>query len=205
MTRLLIATHNAGKKAEYAALLQGLELELVTLADLGVKLIVTEDGATFAQNALLKARGYAAATGLLTLADDSGLEVDALGGAPGVYTARYGGEGLSDEARYRLLLENLRGVPDEQRTARFRCVIALAWPPNDLVGGWPNGRVELAEGTCEGRIAHEPRGEHGFGYDPVFYLPEFGCTMAELPEGVKNRISHRARAAAIVRELLQQE
>ena len=205
MTKLLIATHNAGKKAEYAALLKGLDLELNTLSELGIELTIPEDGATFAQNAILKARGYAATTGLLTLADDSGLEVDALGGAPGVYTARYGGERLSDENRYQLLLENLRGVPDAQRTARFRCVIALAWPPNGSIGGWPNGRVELAEGTCEGRIAHEPHGEHGFGYDPVFYLPEFGCTMAELPEGVKNRISHRARAAAIVRELLQQE
>ena len=194
MAKLLIATHNAGKKAEYAQLLQGLDLELNTLSDLGIELVISEDGATFAQNALLKARGYAAATGLLTLADDSGLEVDALGGAPGVYTARYGSEGLSDEGRYRLLLENLRGIPDEQRTARFRCVIALAWP---------DGHTELAEGTCEGRIAHEPRGEHGFGYDPVFYLPEFGCTMAELPEGVKNRISHRARAAAAAREILQ--
>jgi XTP/dITP diphosphohydrolase len=194
--KLLLATHNPGKKAEYVALLQGLELELVTLADLGITDVIAEDGETFAQNALLKARGYAKATGLLTLADDSGLEVDALGGAPGIYTARYGGEGLSDEERYRLLLRNLQGVPDEQRTARFRCVIALAWP---------DGRTELAEGVCEGRIAHEPRGEHGFGYDPVFYLPEFGRTMAELPAEVKNRLSHRARAAAIAREILKEK
>jgi len=196
MTKLLIATHNAGKKAEYAELLQGLDLELVTLAELEVGLVIAEDEATFAQNALLKARGYAAATGLLTLADDSGLEVDALGGAPGVYTARYGGEELSDEERYWLLLQNLKGVPDERRGARFRCVIALAWP---------NGHTELAEGNCEGRITHEPRGEGGFGYDPVFYLPEFGCTMAELPAEVKNRISHRARAAMVACEILLQE
>lgn len=194
MTKLLIATHNAGKKAEYAALLQGLGLELVTLSELGIALTIAETGETFAQNAILKAKGYAAATGLLTLADDSGLEVDALGGAPGVYTARYGGEGLSDEERYRLLLENMQGVSDEQRTARFRCVIALAWP---------DGRIELAEGSCEGRIAHQPRGQHGFGYDPIFYLPEFGCTMAELPAEVKNRLSHRARAAAVAREILK--
>jgi XTP/dITP diphosphohydrolase len=196
MTKLLIATHNTGKKAEYAGLLQGLDLELITLAELEVGLVIAEDGATFAQNALLKARGYAAATGLLTLADDSGLEVDALGGAPGVHTARYGGEGLSDEERYWLLLQNLKGVPDERRGARFRCVIALAWP---------NGHTELAEGNCEGRIAHEPRGEGGFGYDPIFYLPEFGCAMAELPAEVKNRISHRARAAMVAREILRQE
>jgi len=196
MTKLLIATHNAGKKAEYTELLQGLDLELITLAELEVGLVIAEDGATFAQNALLKARSYAAATGLLTLADDSGLEVDALGGAPGVHTARYGGEGLSDEERYWLLLQNLKGVPDERRGARFRCVIALAWP---------NGHTELAEGNCEGRIAHEPRGEGGFGYDPIFDLPEFGCTMAELPAEVKNRISHRARAAMVAREILRQE
>jgi len=196
MTKLLIATHNAGKKAEYTELLQGLDLELITLAELEVGLVIAEDGATFAQNALLKARGYAAATGLLTLADDSGLEVDALGGAPGVHTARYGGEGLSDEECYWLLLQNLKGVPDERRGARFRCVIALAWP---------NGHTELAEGNCEGRIAHEPRGEGGFGYDPIFYLPEFGCAMAELPAEVKNRISHRARAAMVAREILRQE
>lgn len=196
MIKLLLATHNAGKKAEYAALLQGLDLELVTLADLGITNAIAEDGETFAQNALLKAKGYAKASGLLTLADDSGLEVDALGGAPGVHTARYGGEGLSDPERYQLLLQNMQGIPEEQRTARFRCIIALAWP---------DGRTQLAEGVCEGRIAHEPRGEHGFGYDPIFYLPEFGCTMAELPPEVKNRISHRARAAAAIREILQRE
>jgi XTP/dITP diphosphohydrolase len=196
MVRLLLATHNKGKKAEYAELLQGLDVELVTLADLGITATISEDGKTFAENARLKASGYARATGLLTLADDSGLEVSALQGAPGVYTARYGGEGLGDEGRYRLLLHELQGVPDERRTARFRCVIALAWP---------SGRIELTEGTCEGRIAHEPRGEHGFGYDPVFYLEEYGCTMAELPAEVKNRISHRARAAVAAREVLQRE
>ena len=180
--KLLIATHSAGKKREYASLLEDLALEQVTLDDLGVEQTIAEDGASYAENALLKAKGYAAATGLLTLADDSGLEVDALDGAPGVLTARYAGEGASDEQRYLLLLQNLRGVPDERRTARFRCVIALAWP---------GGRVEITEGVCEGRITHGPRGEHGFGYDPVFYVPEYGCTMAQLPPEVKNRISHR--------------
>ena len=191
--RLLIATHNQGKKAEYASLLDGLGLELTTLAELGIREIVEENGSTYAENALLKARSHAALTGLLTLADDSGLEVDALGGAPGVLTSRYAGDGATDADRYRLLLRNLEGAPDGRRAARFCCVIALAWP---------DGRTELAEGTCEGWITHEPRGEHGFGYDPVFYVPEFGCTMAELPEEVKNRISHRARAAAGAREIL---
>lgn len=191
--KLLIATRNRGKKREYARLLQGLEVELIALDDLGVTKTIKEDGASYTENALLKARGYAAATGLLTLADDSGLEVDALDGAPGVLTARYAGEGATDEQRYSLLLEQLKDVPPEHRTARFRCVIALAWP---------DGRVEITEGVCEGRITREPRGEHGFGYDPVFYVPEYGCTMAELPPEIKNRISHRARAAAVASEIL---
>lgn len=191
--RLLIATHNRGKKAEYASLFQDLGLELTTLAELSISLVVTEDRDSYVENALLKAHEYAALTGMMTLADDSGLEVDALNGAPGVHTARYGGEGLTDEERYLLLLRNLEGVPDERRTARFRCVIALAWP---------DGRAQTVEGTCEGYITHKPRGEHGFGYDPVFYVPEYQCTMAELPAEVKNRISHRARAAAAAREIL---
>ncbi len=192
--KLVIATHNQGKKVEYASLLRGLGLELSTLAELGVQTVIEEDGSTFAENALIKARTYAALTGLPTLADDSGLEVDALGGAPGILTSRYAGEGATDADRYRLLLHNLEGVPDGRRTARFRCAIALAWP---------DGRTEITEGTCEGSLTREPRGEHGFGYDPVFYVPEFGCTMAELPEETKNRISHRARAAAAAREVLK--
>ena len=191
--KLLIATRNRGKKREYARLLEGLEMQLITLDDLGVTKTIKEDGASYTENALLKARGYAAATGLVTLADDSGLEVDALDGAPGVLTARYAGQGATDEQRYSLLLEQLKDVPHEHLTARFRCVIALAWP---------DGRVEITEGICEGRITREPRGEHGFGYDPVFYVPEYGCTMAELPPEIKNRISHRARAAAAASEIL---
>ena len=154
---------------------------------------MVEDGATYADNALLKARSYAARSGLLTLADDSGLEVDALGGAPGVRSARYAGEDASDAQRCALLLRNLEGVPDEARTARFRCVIALAWP---------DGRTALAEGVCDGRISQALSGAHGFGYDPIFFVPEYGRTMAELPSEVKNRISHRARAARAAQELL---
>ncbi|MHB0856539.1 MAG: XTP/dITP diphosphatase [Anaerolineae bacterium] len=191
--KLLIATHNPGKKAEFARLLAGLDLKLLSLDDLGVSTVIQETGESFAENALLKARGYAQATGLLTLADDSGLEVDALGGAPGVLSARYAGEQAGDAERNHLLLHNLEGVPEEQRGARFRCVIALAWP---------DGRTVTTEGAVEGRIAHMPRGEHGFGYDPVFYLPEHGCTMAELPPEVKDRISHRARAAEGARAIL---
>jgi len=143
----------------------------------------------------LKATAYARTSGLLTLADDSGLEVDALGGEPGTRSARYAGQGASDEDRYRLLLSKLEGMPWQQRTARFRCVIAVARP---------QGGVHTAQGTCEGVIAFEPRGERGFGYDPVFYVPEHGQTMAELEPEVKNRISHRARAAEGARRILQE-
>ncbi|MBM4465139.1 MAG: XTP/dITP diphosphatase [Chloroflexi bacterium] len=186
MMKLLIATHNPGKVKEYQALLAGLPLELTYPAQEGLDIEVTETGESFAENARLKAAAYARASGLLTLADDSGLEVDALGGEPGIHSARYAGNGASDEERYRLLLEKLPGVPWEERTARFRCVIAVATPA---------GQVHTAEGTCEGIIAFAPQGEHGFGYDPVFYFPEHGMTMAELPPETKNRISHRAKAA----------
>jgi len=195
MPKLLIATNNSGKLREYEELLAGLPLELTSPAREGLSLEVEETGESFAENARLKAIAYAQASGLLTLADDSGLEVDALGGRPGVRSARYAGEGADDERRYRLLLEEMRGVPWEKRTARFRCVIAIATP---------EGEVRTAEGTCEGIIAFEPRGEHGFGYDPVFYLPQHGKTMAELEPSAKNRISHRARAAQKAREILRE-
>jgi len=194
--RLLVATNNPGKICEYQALLAGLGLELVGLADVGLTPQVNETGQTFEANARLKAKTYGRASGLLTLADDSGLEVVALGGGPGVYSARYAGEGASDADRYRKLLAALEDVPWEKRTARFRCVIALAWP---------DGHVETFEGQCDGVIAFEPKGSNGFGFDPVFYMPELGRTMAELPEEVKNRVSHRARAAALARERLKAE
>ena len=195
MIKLLVATNNPGKVREYEALLRGLPLTLTYPAQEGIDIEVEETGSTFAENACLKAAAYARASGLLTLADDSGLEVDALGGEPGTRSARYAGQGASDEDRYRLLLSKLKGVPWERRTARFRCVIAVARP---------QGEVRTAEGTCEGVIAFEPRGEHGFGYDPVFYMAECGQTMAELELEVKNRISHRARAAEGARRILQE-
>jgi XTP/dITP diphosphohydrolase len=195
MMKLLIATHNPGKVREYRELLAGLPLELTYPAHEGLDIEVAETGESFAENARLKAAAYARASGLLTLADDSGLEVDALGGEPGIRSARYAGKGASDEERYRLLLEKLRKVPWEERTARFRCAIAVATPA---------GQVHTAEGICEGVIAFEPKGEHGFGYDPVFYFPEYGMTMAELPPGTKNEISHRARAAQGAREILEE-
>ena len=191
--RLLVATNNAGKVREYGDLLRGLGLELCGLADIGLERQVDETGHTFDENARLKARAYCQASHLLTLADDSGLEVTVLGRAPGVHSARYAGQGASDADRIRKLLAALDGVPWDDRAARFRCVIALAWP---------DGRLETFEGQCEGVITLEPKGTNGFGFDPVFYLPELNCTMAELPIDVKNRISHRARAAALVRERL---
>ncbi len=193
-TRVLLATRNQGKRREYQNLLAGLDLTLVTLDEAGIDLEVEETGATFAENALLKARGYARASGLPTLADDSGLEVDALGGAPGVHSARYAGADATDQDRYRLLLQSLHNIPEGQRGARFRCVIVVAWP---------DGAIDVADGTCEGSIAHAPRGSHGFGYDPVFLLAGRTVTMAELSPEEKDRISHRARAAAALRPALE--
>lgn len=184
--RLLIATNNPGKAAEYRELLGDAGWELVTPRDIGLELEVEESGDNYAENAKIKAATFAKASGLVTLADDSGIEVDALGGEPGPLSARFGGEGLSDEGRVRLLLERLAGVPSEKRSARFRCLIAVARP---------EGQVDLFEGQCEGRVAAQPRGESGFGYDPVFLLPDRGLTMAELPPHEKNAVSHRGRAA----------
>lgn len=191
---LLIATRNLGKLREYTLLLSGLPFDLTSLDGEKVRLEVEEVGRTFEENAILKARAYARASGLLTLADDSGLEVDALGGAPGVASSRFGGAGLSDADRIRLLLTQLQGVPAPRRTARFRCVIAVAAP---------RGETWTAQGACEGVIAEAPRGHRGFGYDPVFLLPEWGKTMAELEAEEKNRISHRAVAARRIRPRIE--
>jgi len=195
MRKLLVATHNAGKVREYRQLLADLPLEVTYLDAEGIDLEVEETGGSFAENAVRKATAYAAASGLWTWADDSGLEVDALGGAPGIRSSRYAGPGASDEDRYRKLLRELDGVPWEERTARFRCVVAIATP---------EGEVHTAAGRCEGIIAFEPRGSYGFGYDPVFFLPELGRTMAELPPEMKNRISHRGQAARVAKRLLQE-
>lgn len=193
--KLLVATRNQGKVQEFAEMLAHLEMAWLSLDDIGLDQDVAETGHTFQENAILKAETYAAASGYFTLADDSGLEVDALNGEPGVYTARYGGPGLDYEGRYRLLLKNLDGVAGAARSARFRCVIALAGP---------EGVVGTATGVCEGRIALEPAGTGGFGYDPVFLLPERGLTMAQLPASVKHQISHRGRALRAIEPLLRQ-
>lgn len=195
MTKLLVATHNQGKIAEFADMLRDMAIEWLSLDDVGVVEDIEETGRTFRENSVLKARAYAAKTGLLTLADDSGLAVDALEGAPGVYTARYGGPGLTAVQRYQKLLADIQNVPDAQRTARFRCVIVLAAPDGTILGE--------SDGVCEGRIAQAPAGENGFGYDPVFYLPQFGLTMAQLPAAQKHKISHRGQAVQAIEARLR--
>lgn len=195
MPELLLATNNEGKVREYHALLEGCGYKLVTPAEMGISIEVTETGKSFIENAVLKAKAFTDASGLLTLADDSGLEVDALGGAPGIYSARYAGDKSSDADNIDFLLHNLTDVPEDRRSARFRCVIAIVSQ---------SGGMLWTEGTVEGTIALVKKGLHGFGYDPVFYLPELGKTMAELTPEEKNCLSHRASAASVACELLKQ-
>jgi XTP/dITP diphosphohydrolase len=196
MPKLLLATNNKGKVREYKHMLKDLPFELVSPEELGIKTEVDEVGKTLEENARLKATVLSRESQLLTLADDSGLEVDALGGEPGRLSARYAGEGASDRDRVSYLLSRLKDVPEEKRSARFRCVIALAQP---------DGEVELCSGECRGVIALELRGEKGFGYDPIFYLPELGKTMAELTLEEKNKVSHRGRAAREAIKLLRRK
>jgi XTP/dITP diphosphohydrolase len=191
--RLLIATHNRGKLIEYQDVFADLPFDLVTLADVGIRDDVAETGATFAENARAKALAYARQSGLLTLADDSGLEVDALGGEPGVNSKRYAGANKSDAERIVFLLDKVRDAPTGKRAARFRCAIALATP---------DGKLWETDGACEGEIAFEPRGDNGFGYDPIFQIAERGARMAELATSEKNKVSHRARAAMHMRRAL---
>ena len=194
--QLLIATGNPGKVSEYAELLSGIPFELVSLKDLGITHEVDETGQTFEENAWLKASEYAALSGLLTLADDSGLEVDALGGDPGVRSARYGGDACQgDEDRINLLLKNLEDVPWDKRAARFRCVIAVVES-----GGTA---VTQAEGLVDGMIQYSPQGDDGFGYDPVFFIPSHYRTLAQISLAEKNQLSHRGNAAKIVVESLK--
>lgn len=192
MQQLLIATTNQHKVGEYRELLADLPFQLVGLRDVGITDDVDETGTTFTANAVLKAEAYSQRSGLITLADDSGIEIAALNGAPGIHSARYGG--LTGRAQLELVLKQLADVPFHDRIARFVCVIALAVP------GQPTQTVEA---SLPGVVEFEPKGEHGFGYDPIFYLLEHGMTMAQLPAGEKNRISHRAQAVEKARPLLQ--
>ncbi len=195
MPKLLLATSNPGKIREYRFLLDALGYQITTLAEEEIVKTVIESGSNYEQNARLKALAYAKLSQLTALADDSGLEVDALNGEPGIKSARFAGESASDVDKVNLLLARLKNTPWEKRTARFKCVIAIASS---------RGRVELCYGECHGMIALQAKGENGFGYDPVFLFPEIGKTMAELPFEIKNQVSHRAQASQKARPVLQQ-
>lgn len=189
--KFILATHNPGKLREMAAILGQYGVEVVSPADVGITVDVEETGTTFAENAMLKAKAICAAADLPAIADDSGLCVDALNGGPGVYSARYGGEGLDDKGRYTLLLQNMRG--QTTRAAHFACAIACAFP---------NGDELTAEGRCDGTIAFAPMGEGGFGYDPVFFVPEKAKTFGQLTAEEKSAISHRGKALKAFSEKL---
>ena len=190
----ILASKNRNKLREMSAILGQYGIELRLQSELDLDIDVEETGTTFEENALLKARAVMRASGMPAVADDSGLEVDALGGAPGIYSARYGGEACrTDRERYELLLENLKGVPAEQRTARFVCVIAAAWP---------DGKELCVRGVCEGVILETPGKDNGFGYDPVFFVPGEGTTFSEMPPERKNEISHRANALRLFQKKL---
>ena len=196
MPQLLIATNNPGKLSEFERLLAGCGWDVVTPAQLNLRLPDDEPGETYEENAKIKALNGARASGLVTLADDSGLEIDALDGGPGARSARFLGADASFEERFDRILGEMAELPSEKRWARFRCVIALAEPGSE--------EVRLCEDEVRGLVAFEPRGEQGFGYDPIFYLPEQARTMAELPSYMKDVISHRGRAAARARPLLKE-
>ncbi len=192
--KIIVATKNRGKLEEIAQLLSDLPYDVISMTEAGVTGDVDESGTTFEENALIKARAVWKVTGETVLADDSGLEVDHLQGAPGVYSARYAGEGATDADRNNKLLAALAGVPAEKRSARFVCAAALIFPDR---------RELVVRGTCEGYIAEAPSGDNGFGYDPLFYVPEFGMTIAQMDAGLKNSISHRGNALRKILDILE--
>lgn len=195
--RVVLASKNAHKMQELQTILRQYGIELILQSELGLSVDVDETGSTFEENALLKAQAVMRAAGLPAIADDSGLVVDALGGEPGIYSARYGGaQNRSDSDRLHYLLRRLEDVPETERTAHFVCVITLVEP---------DGSVLSARGECAGQITREARGESGFGYDPIFYVPQEGCTFAEMPQERKNAISHRANALRRFAEMYAKE
>ena len=193
MKKIIFATGNAGKMKEIREILKDLDAEVLSIKEAGVEADIVEDGKTFEENAVIKAKTVCELTGEIALADDSGLEIDYLNKEPGIYSARYMGEDTSYRIKNANLIERLEGVPDEKRTARFVCAIAAAFP---------DGTVKTVRGTMEGRIGYEEAGENGFGYDPIFYLPEYGCSSAELSMEEKNKISHRGKALRAIKEEL---
>ena len=194
MKRIIFATGNEGKMREIREILRDLDVEVLSLKEAGIHGDIVEDGTTFEENAVIKARTISEMTGEIVLADDSGLEIDYLNKEPGVYSARYMGEDSSYHIKNANLIQRLEGVPDEKRTARFVCAVAAAFP---------DGTVKTVRGTMEGRIGYEERGENGFGYDPIFFLPEFQCTSAELSMEEKNQISHRGKALRAIKDELR--
>lgn len=195
MKRLIFATGNENKMREIREILSDLPVEILSMKEAGIQADIVEDGTTFAENAVIKAKSIMEMTGELVLADDSGLEIDYLNKEPGIYSARYLGEDTSYHIKNNHLIQRLDGVENEKRTARFVCAIAAAFP---------DGRVVTTEGTIEGLIGYEEKGENGFGYDPIFFVPEFGCTTAELSEEQKNLVSHRGKALRKMREILKE-
>lgn len=194
MKKIIFATGNQDKMKEIREILADLDAEILSLKDAGIKVDIVEDGKTFEENAQIKARAICKMTGEVVLADDSGLEIDYLNKEPGIYSARYMGEDTSYRIKNANLMKRLEGVPDEQRTARFVCAIAAAFP---------DGTVKTVREAMEGRIGYEEKGENGFGYDPIFYLPEYGCTSAELSMEEKNKISHRGKALRAIKDELR--
>ena len=194
MKKIIFATGNADKMKEIREILSDLDAEILSMKEAGIQADIVEDGKTFEENAVIKATAISKLTGEIVLADDSGLEIDYLNKEPGVYSARYMGEHADYHTKNASLIKRLEGVPDEKRTARFVCAIAAAFP---------DGRVETVRETMEGRIGYEEKGENGFGYDPIFFLPEYGCTSAELSMEEKNKISHRGKALQAIKEELR--
>lgn len=194
--RIIFATGNQDKVRELNMILQDAGIPIVSMKDAGIAADIAENGKTFRENALIKAKAVAEASGEIALADDSGLVIDALNGEPGIYSARFMGRDTSYSIKNKALIDRMKDVPDEKRTARFVCDVAVVFP---------DGRTFVEEGIMEGRIAHRAAGENGFGYDPVFYLPEYGCTSAQLPPEKKNEISHRGKALKAMRQVLARE
>lgn len=194
--KIIFATGNQDKMKEIQMILEDLGIVVSSMKEAGIDVDIVEDGTTFEENAMIKAEAIAKLTDAIVLADDSGLEIDYLNKEPGIYSARYAGTDTSYEIKNNLLMQRLEGVPDEKRTARFVCAIAAVFP---------DGSKETVRGTIEGRIGYEIAGEHGFGYDPIFYLPEYGCTTAELDPEKKNELSHRGKALRLMREIIEQK
>ena len=195
--KIIFATGNENKMKEIRMILADLGMPILSMKEAGISVDVVEDGTTFEENALIKATEIAKEVdNCIVLADDSGLEIDYLNGEPGIYSARYAGENTSYDIKNNLLLERLTGVLDEERTARFVCAIAAAFP---------DGTYEIVRGTIEGRIGYEIAGENGFGYDPIFYVPEYGCTTAEMDPEMKNKLSHRGNALRAMRAIMEKK